>query len=46
MRDEEQERSRNFIIHNLDEKGEDNDAIKEHDAKIIGKFLVKVAVVK
>ena len=30
-----------IIIEDIDEKGDDDDAMKEHDAKIIGNFLEK-----
>ena len=41
---EKERRSKNFIIHGLDEKGDDNDARKEHDAKMIDNFLETVGV--
>ena len=43
IEEREKERSKNVIIHGLDEKG-DNDARKEHDAKMIDNFLETVGV--
>ena len=39
---ERESRSKNFIIHGLDEKGEDNDAIKIHDAKTTELFFEQI----